>query len=357
MDAFIQDTKHKPHQLETDEDVIHVARKFLATQIPKFVKVTQVYPRVSDDMTSIEFRAPGVLEATANQRVIDPIELESLVSHPDNLSLAKECIPNFAEYVQWVRPPVGKEVVSYFWHGQKGKDLQSHANDCTNRVNSYTLDGKYKPADIALGLGEFIRSMTIGNPQKRTVEPIEHHSQKHKEQEADEYDEEYRRDVDLPIGPGSALNETDHWENPVLKAFKINADLSTRFSAEKTVKQYWIASCAPHAVDRATHLRGKHQEHIPVDCEQCNFEHFPLSNVDHLPEQTIRAIVSTPEAQNLYHALLVKPKDGRELTKSLLLSFHPTLGQLVRVSKNYKAPDHMPDAIVDRLINSPFIKE
>jgi len=111
-------------------------------------------------------------------------------------------------------------------------------------------------------------------------------------------------------------DETEHWENPILKAFKIEAGLATQFSSAKATKQILTKNCtAGESIGR--HLMGKFQQVIPdADFQE---EHYPpFALVDALEDDKVEAIVKHSSAQQVYHALLHKPQDNREWIKTMI---------------------------------------
>lgn len=344
MDSFCRDTRHK------ERDFSEAPVKFLCTQLPSFIDYSHVFPFVSDDLEAINFRAPGILDSYANVRQVSPKLLGELVSSPDNLKKAQN-VPIFKDYIEKINPPKGKEVQSFFVHGQKKKNLTEHIEALTSNVDEqkrlfksiheYQVPKTMDMSQVVISVGDFLNSLTIGEHNEEEVED--------EIEVEDEYEDEVNREIKLPVKPQTAFDETDHWENPVLKAFKIEAGLSTRFSSEKTIKQVLVSSCAPHMNQ---HLElGKNQTEIP-SVQVSSIEHFPLSYIDHLPNETIESIVATSQCQDLYHGLLVKPADGRELVKTLLTVYHPDLCKVVQVSKNYEKPEKIDNSIISSLLKA-----
>ncbi len=173
------------------------------------------------------------------------------------------------------------------------------------------------------------------------IAPIEQH-----EEEQDDVED----DISLHIPAATPFKEQDHWENPVLKQFKIDAGLSTRFSSEKTIKQVLVGTCAPHLVDLLE--LGKYQTEVPVSATlpAHSIDTFPLSYIDHVSDAVIAEICATSEAQSLYRGLLVKPKDSREWVKTLLVQYHPSLGKFVQTTKNYKREQQLSANVIKRLL-------
>ena len=345
MEAFIKDTRHRDHH---DPELI--ARKFLCTQVPTFLDYEHVFPFVSDDLNSINFRAPNVLATYSGQKHIVPQLLSELLSGiqpPSNIAV-------FDDYVKVINPPKGKEALSFFLHGQRKKNLHEHVDalveDPAERKRIYTAIQKYAvPAgldrkEMTKAVGNYLADMPIGRP----IEKEEEEDQRDEPAARDEYDEQFP--IALAHTDPKVFHDEDHWENPVLKAFKIEAGLSTRFSSEKAIKQILLASCAPPDCAVDSNILGKYQTALPrIDTTSHTVDSFPIHYLDHVPSETIARMVATPQAQNLYHGLLVKPANTRELIKTLLLHNHPTLGKFIQVSKHYQKPEVLDAEIVKLL--------
>lgn len=342
MELFCKETRHRAHEID------EAPRKFICTQLPSFVDYALVFPFISNDLESINFRAPGILDSYANMRHVSPKLLGELISHPENLKKALK-VPVFNDFVAKVQPPVGKELLAFF--APKKKNLLEHVESLTsntdeqkrlfNVIQSYQIPSNLDMKQVITSLGNFLADMIIGEHEEEEIEE--------EEPEKVEEEVELEKEIKLPIKDSTPMNETDYWENPVLKAFKIDAGLSTRFSSEKTVKQVLVSSCAPHMNE---HLElGKTQTEIPnVSIE--SIEHFPLSYFDHLPSETIGKIVSMDQCQELYHGLSVKPAEGRELVKTLFTLHHPELCKFVQTFKNFKKNDKIDNQIISLILDA-----
>lgn len=347
MDQFAKDTRTRSHQLEDIE------RKFLCLQLPTFLDYRQVYPFISDDLASIEFRAPGILHEYATVRCIDPKTLQDLVNCS---TLPQELPPLLASYINHVNPPKGKELHAFFLHGQKRRNLSDHIDLLTNdeserkrihqAIQTYQVPPHLNMKDIVPSIGTMLRELTI-EKQPEAPEPVAEKVAPigKKEEEVEEDD-----DISLSIPPATPFVEQDHWTNPILEQFKINAGLSTRFSSEKTIKQVLVGACAPHLIDLLE--LGKYQTNVPVEetIGMHTIETFPLSYIDHVSDAVISEICAMPEAQSLYKGLLVKPKDSREWVKTLIVQYHPSLGKFVQTAKNYKRAPLLNADVVKKIL-------
>lgn len=326
MNSFAKETRHREHQLD------EVPLKFICTQLPSFIDYKHVYPFIANDMESINFRAPGVLDTYANMRLFNPKLLSDLINSPDNLKVAQN-VPLFKDFIEKVKPPKGKELSAFFSHR---KNLSDHVDALTEdfderkrlfeAIKTYQVPKHMDMRQAVISIGTMLNEWEILGGEAPQDFPQEEEEEENLMESSDESPE-----INLPINDPSHLNDEDYWENPVLKAFKIDAGLSTRFSTDKTVKQILIRSCAPNMVD---HLElGKHQKDVPA-VREVSFEHFPTSYIDHLPTETISKMV--PYCDSLYHGLTVKPVEGRELVKTYLTIHNPELSKFVQVSKNFK---------------------
>lgn len=342
MELFCKETRQRSHEIED------APRKFICTQLPSFIDYSLVFPFISNDLESINFRAPGILDSYANVRHVSPKLLGELISHPENLKKALK-VPVFNDFTNKVQPPAGKELMAFF--APKRKNLLEHVEALTNNIDeqkrlynviqSYQIPSNIDMKQVIISVGNFLADLHIG----------EHEEEEIGEEEPQKVEEEIEleKEIKLPIKDSTVMNEMDYWENPVLKAFKIDAGLSTRFSSEKTVKQILVNSCAPYMNQ---HLElGKTQTEIPnVSVE--SIEHFPLSYFDHLPSETIGKIVSMDQCQELYHGLSVKPTEGRELVKTLFTLHHPELCKFVQTFKNFKKAPQIDNKIISLILDA-----
>lgn len=337
MEGFAKDTRHREHQYD------EVPMKFVCTQLPSFIDYKSIYPFIASDLESINFRAPGMLDTYANMRQFSPHLIQELVVNPKNLKEAQK-VPLFNHFVESVNPPKGKELSAFFAHR---KNLANHVDSMTEdfeerkrlfkAINSYQIPKHMDMKQIITTVGNMLSSFEIGKEVEQQEEEVE-------EEEEEEVND---AEKSLPIKEPVPLNDENYWDNPVLKAFKIDAGLSTRFSTEKTIKQILVSSFAHD--DAPSDILGKHQDAVPsVSCS--TVEDFPVLNyIDHVPTETISQIL--PFAQDLYHGLIVKPLEGRELVKTLLVANHSELGKFVQTYKSYKS-DGLPKQVISLLLDA-----
>jgi hypothetical protein len=339
---FAKTTRHRERHLENAN---LVARKLLATQCPKFVDWTRVYHHVSDDLNSINFRAPQVLQNYADTRVIDPEYLQDRML--GSLAAPEQCAV-FNHFVETVKPPKGKELATFFVHSHIDKDLAYHLeymvpNDKTEQqrlhraLKEYQLDPHVTPEEAAKEIGQMIGDMSWDEdmaPVATSFAALEA-----PDDEKAPLPEPVDDRQELPISDAeqwSAEKEQELANNPVLKAFKIDAGLTQRFPAQKTIHQV-MHSCLGEPIDERLHL-GKTQTSIPpVDMERQHWDQLVGSYVAHLPAPYVASMVASERAQEFYGALPIeaRPTDGRQWARLFLTSKHPKFGSELKLSKRY----------------------
>lgn len=320
MDTFPGDTRHRLHRLETDEDVAHVSRKFICTQLPKFVDWKRVYHFLDDDLEAIAFRAPGVMDDYADFRHIDPTEF-GIIDSKQNLIRAKQ-VPVFEHYCEEIQPPAGKELGAFFAHGQIKKNLMDHVTHldfpdpvaAAKRIREYQVPKALGGRELVETLGFLIRDLQVATDgvfvdqqTDEAVAPIQ-------EEVEEDNSEEIQSGVEHVAEPEPWVEE-DHWTNPVLEAFKLEAGLSTQFSSENTLKQVLVSSCARPGYLLPAKYLGKFQSTtLP------STDHLPEPLIDCAPTEVIRSICNHPALKR--HFWETRLSEGRQLVKSYLEA-HP----------------------------------
>lgn len=332
MESFPFATKHREYELSEPEDI---ARKYLVTQLPKFVDWKAVYHHVSNDFKPIEYRAPGVLQNYADYQQIDPQYLADVVSDPKNLKEAKK-IPVFNDFVEKVNPPEGREVYCFFLHGQKNKtNIMEHIkflSDETfeqrrlyNAITSYVVPKICQTPVLTEQIGKFIRNFSFNIPNLAFVE--NHEENQENEEPQDEPEEEpVEKPIVLDESVGTPYEEKLHWENPILKQFGIAAQVPKTYPRLELMKQVIVATCAPSQISLLK--LGRHQLEVPDPAvESHTIADFPTNYVDFLPNDRVNAIVAHPSQQQVLRKMVEKPKSGRDWVKNIILEAHPTLGK------------------------------
>lgn len=317
MQEFIRETKHRDHQVETEEDIKHVAKKLLATQIPKFVPWQDVYPFVSDDMSSIDHRAPHVLENYAEYKHVDPAFLAGLLEGVRVPTQSKI----FQHYTNTIHPPPGKELVAFFAHGQLQKDLQGHVEHMTGDVCEQKRLVKaireYTPLptnreDAAIDIGNFLSELdlntTVGQLDEERHSPLP----QRKEQDLPRTEEE----PVLTHVDAKPWEEEASWRNDILNTFKVNHGLPAHFSSQKVAKQILLSERTDHPLNP---LMGKFQAKIDTT-NVTNKDGLVDIVTDHLPDDNVKKICETQQAKTFYKSLKndLRPTTNRDLLRLML---------------------------------------
>lgn len=322
MQKFAEDTRHKGHQLVTDNDLEHVTRKFLCTQLPKNLGVSweEVYPYVSSDYSSIEFRAPGVMNRYANY-VSVPEDEFSYLDCEENLKIAHSEIPEiFEDFLKHVRPPVGCELHAFFAQS-RNTNLWDHINTMvktkSERERLYHDFKNYHGPPPAMvkpdKLGDFINKIECGVNKK-----------KKKKNDKEIEREPLREDVSSKKKASSNIKHIDgqewtneeeqnSWRNAILNAFKVKNHLPTHFDSRKAIKQCLLSKHT--SVDELRHLMGKYQNEI-VDVDNGIEELVYI--IDYYPQEILSKVMEIPLAQKFYRKH--QPENSRECVKQMILA-------------------------------------
>ena len=328
MKTFVTDTRQRLHLVETQADADVIARKFLATQLSNLVPVSKVYPFVADDYESVEFKAPGALNAYAKYKHIEPAELDRLVSNENNLKYAKEHVPAFDEFMEVVKPPEGKEVYAFFVHGQIQKNLSDHVNYMTDdfheRQRLYKAIRDYttpQSPELITTVGKFLQYLHVG-PTALFEEPqkVEKHQKTTEEDE-----DEKPMTVEMDAVPHEQL---DLWENPILRAFKVEAGLASQFCNTKASKQVLVSMFAPHETHLVEKHMGKFQSQVPQVISEGS-EWKPLLTV-YTPSQ-LKAVTQTEQAQQFFRRQQDKPTSNLEWVQRLLEARQPLSEEVLKI--------------------------
>lgn len=321
MLQFPKDTRHKTHQLLTEDDQQHVNRKFLCTQLPKYISWELVYPFISNDLSSIEFRAPGTMNRYANYVHIGSEDFTFLDS-PENLQLAQQYIPDVLNhFLEYVQPPTGSELHAFFTQAQQNKNIWEHINEMTdnkeerNRIYKaiHTYQGPPKIMVNTEKMGEFLNKIECGldkrkEKKKKEQEPIKDVLVIVKEKPKKDY-----KHVDS-LEWTQQENEVPSWRNAVLNAFKVANHLPTHFPSQKVIKQLLFSKYVPQ--EKLKHLMGKYQTGINNEIKEgTNIEEL-LNIVDYYPQEVIAQIMEQPLAQKFYR--MNQPENTRECVKQMI---------------------------------------
>lgn len=311
MEAFAKNTKHKSIEMETDADMEHIAKKFLVTQSPKFVNWKLVFPFVADDLSSINFRAPNVLENYANFKYVTPSFLDTLLVPVSEKFVNQN--ETLRHYVNTIQPPKGKELYAFFAHSQINKSLVDHVeymvpdnpeeqNRLLKAIRNYK--SPLKDHDNITNVGNLIQSIqtNLTNAEKTIIEPVEQLEKKREEEQEPIEEKSY-----VPHKPAASWNEEDSWRNSILRTFKTQNKLPTHYSSQKAIRMILFG-------DKSQ--MGKYQTDINLQAVPDKYEF--LWYIDHVADDVILKITNSPEAMAFYRKLLDKPENSRELVKLMI---------------------------------------
>jgi hypothetical protein len=339
ISQFAADTKHKLH-LESESDTVLLAKKFLATQAP-IVPYNMVYPYVSNDATRIEFRAPKQLQRYAEGIHLKPgllsALLESNVYVPGVYAIVDD-------YCAAVRPPAGKELVTFFLHGQREKNLHeliaSELGGTELDPMLYTRIRAYKPdeamiePEIAREIGFLICGLKFPQIEFREVRvpvPVTPPPPPPSEGEGVEQQEP---DSDSKLPTGDAVEYTDAHErelrnNPVMQTFKRESKLSNQYPSIKAAKQIML-SIADKSMDQS-HLQplfGKKQTNAPYVTIAAELDWNAVKSiVNHFDAASIEKIRDTPTVATFEATYKHNCTDARALIKEVLQAHSPFAGK------------------------------
>lgn len=306
LQEFIDSVEHRNFEPESDKDLQQCGRKFLVTQAPKFVNWEQIYPYVSDDFDSINFRAPDVLSDYANFLETDPKIIENMVCCEENDRNSRNV---FKEYLNTIQCPQGMETFAVFAHGQKNKNLEHFYPELSEQIN------KFEPQEeLDLNtIGEYFRNLVVST----NTEPVMIIESK----EPEETIKSEEQPIVVPEQQQWTHElEEQSWRNSILKAFKTEHDLPQHFSALNTMKQIilgLIVDDEAYNLGEKAGICGKFQTNIDVkklNISDKELQEDILTVIDYLPNEVIERCAKTHVAQQFYK----KAENSRELVKMLL---------------------------------------
>jgi len=348
---FATDTRHKDHQLG---NVQLIAKKLLATQVPVST-FDAVYPFVCDDKSSIEFRAPNVM----SQYDIEPGFLSKILDQ-NSVDLSKYAIVN--DYIEKVKPEEGKELITFFLHGQRDNELHTFIEkdlgtdqdkQLYTRIRSYVPDPSMNQKEIAREIGFLINALEIPLIKDETLFLSPNIEEALEEEEEEE--EPRCNSISLEHAESTKWT-TDHERslrtNPVMQAFKKKTRLTNQFPSVKAAKQLILATVTtPDIMYRNVDpLLGKRQykESIskPILEEKQEWDHL-LTIVDSFDTDAIDAMIDTIQARDFY--TLTKFKGTKqEFIKALINAHSPFTDTKPRYLKRY--PNGLTEDIVKEII-------
>jgi len=339
MEEFIRDTKHRQREYDTEDGMEHVNRKLISTLVPKFVDWQKIYHFVDSDLNSINFRAPEVLSSYANIKYFDPEWLDQILSPVDNRDLIKNN-DTVKHYIDAMQPiPEGKELYVLFLHGQKQKNLAEHLDylyGTDNKVEKTRLSNAinlYQPIfdehTLTKDIGILVKNIQCGVCGK-------HKAEEEEEEEKKEEEEETKSKIDVKTVLAKPWDK-DTYKNPILETFRVNNNLSSRYSTTNLIKQIVVSTVTTpeNAVKVLQPIMGKYQNGIILN-ENTNEEHEDLLFfVDYLPDETIASLIEVPAVQSFYYSCKTKPETDRDWIKMLIKSHMPAYRDSIIISKKF----------------------
>lgn len=353
---FARDTRHKEHELD---NVQLISKKLLATQTP-ISTCKDVYPYVSSDRSRIEFRCPGTLE----NYTIEPGFLSQVLVQ-SSVDLSKYAIVN--DFVGKVQPETGKELVTFFLHGQRDNDLHAFIDadlgldqdaQLYTKIRNYTPDAALSKQEVTREIGALINALTIdiAKDEQLFIDCGMKESSEESEEEEKEEKESRLMLEDVESKEWTADHERALRENPVMRAFKKDVKLTTQFPAVKTSKQL-ILSVVASPVNIALYIHpllGKRQntpkKNTTVDLGDESHWKQMLNIVDSFKQEAIDAIIDTEQAKS-YGLLSKFTGTKHEFVKSLINAHSPFTSDsksMIRYLKRY--PNGLSSEIVQQIV-------
>jgi hypothetical protein len=312
LSSFTKDTRHR---IRDDTDTSAIALKFLCTQLPHW---SLVYPYIADDLESVQFRAPGVLDNYAKYKQIEPKELAEMTKNEKNSLLIDHYIETVGFPIDFTKD---QKLHAFFLLGQKQKNLVEHLNYLLPDDEKYFEERKRlfqaiqefelpSTPDVIEQIAEILTSI----PKNEVMTEVEEEEATKKEK-TQKVGDEYLidRKIQLPdSGERKTLNDQDLWDNPIISQFKEAAGLARHFPSSKIVSQ--ILSKLINNAEIGSQMMGKFQTEIPsLDGIQRNSDAFrDLLKI--IPGEKLQAAIETEEMEQFYHGLKEdkKPKDKLE---------------------------------------------
>lgn len=343
ISQFASDTRHKQH-LEPDTTLL--IKKFLATQAPIVDDFTKVYPFVADDMSRIEFRAPNQLQRYNTGILLEKGLLDNILqSATVNVDDKESTI--FKDFCNVVNPKKGLELLSFFLHGQRNKNLASlvPSNELFGAIRDYKPPIELSENAIASEIGLLISGLQFDNPDWEYQEidcDYTKEDEKEKGFEDEEMDDDFIPEIEDPVA-FTKEHEKALRNNPVMIAFKKDNKISHQYPSVKVAKQIILSNVYPLG-SHLTPIMGRNQS---ID----TFKKHPitddiLSIVDHIDSETIKRILQTPQARLYIQACNVS-NPSRQTVKDLLSTHY--LQDQPRYLK--RTSSHVNSEICDLILN------
>lgn len=307
MQSFVDDARYRIRDTDDEKAVV---LKFLCTQLPHW---DLVYPYIADDLESVQFRAPGVLNNYARYKQIEPKVLDELIR-----PIESPLIDHFAETVNFPLPE--KKAYGFFLVGQKNKNLEQHLEHLLPGDEHFAerkrlfkaIQGFDLPSDtnVIEQLADTVRMVSSDILIQDTIEESEPVKV--------EKEEVINRKITLPDAPAPC----DLSDNPSIVQFKQLAGLASHFPTIKVVNQ--ILAKSIHADELVESQLGKFQTEIP------NLQVEDLKElVKVYPSEKLQSAIDTPEMEEFYHSLRESDKPKDKLSCVQMFLSEPIIKKLI----------------------------
>lgn len=296
MQSFAQDTRHR---IRDPSDESAITLKFLCTQLPHW---ELVYPHIADDLESVNYRAPNMLDNYAKYKHIAPEVLSQLT----NVPISSLLVDHFAETVGL---PADKKTYGFFLLGQKHKNLDKHIEHLLPAGDDHFAERKrlFKaiqdfelPSDPSV-IEQMVDILTK-IPKGEMIQDVKEEGEVTKKpSDFVELD----RKIALPDPPSPP--PTDLQDHPLVTEFKQLAGLASHFPTKKVANQI-LGNLV--GLDVSKHM-GKFQTEVP---------NLSSGWEDLLQLYPLQELIETPEMEEFYYHLKEdkKPKDKLECVQMYL---------------------------------------
>jgi hypothetical protein len=303
MQSFAQDTRHR---IRDPSDESAIALKFLCTQLPHW---QLVYPHIADDLESVNYRAPNMLDNYAKYKHVSPEILSQLTNVSTTIS--SPLIDHFAETVGF--PVTDKKTYGFFLLGQKHKNLDKHIEYLLPGDDHFTERKRLFKAiqDFELpsepSVVEQMVDILTQIPKGEMIQDVKEEEIVKKTPDFVELD----RKINLP-DPSSSPAADSLENHPLVTEFKQLAGLASHFPTKKVVNQI-LGSMVGADVSK---FMGKFQTEVPSLSVKKDWKDL----LQIYPAEKLQELIETPEMEEFYYHLKEdkKPKDKLECVQAFL---------------------------------------
>jgi hypothetical protein len=382
LNEFASRTRHRQHELEDEPDVHRLIKKLLVTQAP-ISNWVKVYPFVSDDFKAIEHRTPGALENMALHYEWDPALLSTLLTQS---KMTTEKGPIFQDYIQQVQPPQDAELLFFFLHGQRKKNLHAHLEHALDdhderarihdAIRDYEVPKDADKKEVRREIGFLIAGLQLPLVDDLFVSCHAYHPNgSDSESEEEEEEEEEEQEKEVPVANQDPMDLSPHepkeWtldnerrlrQNPILKEYKKKAQLTTRFPARKAAAQMLMVLIQPSGTSVPI---GKTQTNVPTKQDVELDQELMDALVYSLSPEQVDSLLRTPHADKLFHALRhvrecsEQVQSKTDLAKRLLWIHTPGYAESVTAGPQRRAVASylraFPEGLPQETVNTLFL--